>query len=95
MNKIDQIRWKNFRKNNLLYIVNKFLRRMEFEIIMEIDTDTKEVTRVYPRQIKDIKYHSKLECFVLNIIDFRFWFCECHYYSPYGLCISGGCKKHD
>lgn len=35
------------------------------------------------------------ECKVRNLIDFRYWFCECHYQSPYGLVIMGGCPKHD
>lgn len=32
---------------------------------------------------------------LMNIIDFRFWKCECHYQRPYGKVIAGGCKKHD
>ena len=32
----------------------------------------------------------------LNIIDFRYWFCNCSYYVPYGLVISADtCQKHD
>lgn len=35
------------------------------------------------------------KCTILNLIDFRYWFCECHYQLPYGLVIMGGCPKHD
>jgi len=34
-------------------------------------------------------------CKLMNILDFRYWFCECGYISPYGLVISADCKKHD
>jgi len=45
-------------------------------------------------KIEDSK--SKFYCFIMNIIDFRYWFCNCHYYSPYGLVISAdACKKHN
>lgn len=35
------------------------------------------------------------KCTILNLIDFRYWFCECHYHPTYGLVIMGGCPKHD
>jgi hypothetical protein len=38
---------------------------------------------------------SKLYCLVMNILDIRFWFCECGYYDPYGKVICAHCKKHD
>ncbi len=38
---------------------------------------------------------SQWQCDIMTILDFRFWFCECHYQSPYGRVIMGGCKKHD
>lgn len=34
-------------------------------------------------------------CWIMNKIDFRYWFCECEYYVPYGLVVMGGCKYHD
>lgn len=37
----------------------------------------------------------RLFCFVMNIIDFRYWKCGCHYMLPFGRCIMAGCKKHD
>jgi len=41
------------------------------------------------------KLHSKWYCLIMRKIDFRFWFCECHYTVPYGKVIMGGCPKHD
>jgi len=41
------------------------------------------------------KNHGKIYCFIMNIIDFRYWRCECVYMSPYGKSISAHCKKHD
>ena len=39
---------------------------------------------------------SKFYCFIMNIIDFRYWQCNmCHYKSPHGKIISADCKKHD
>lgn len=35
------------------------------------------------------------KCFVLNIIDFRYWRCPCAYVPPYGKVISADCAKHD
>jgi len=48
---------------------------------------------------KDIRYsawqYTRLYCWIMNIIDFRFWRCECEYVAPYGKVIAGHCKKHD
>ncbi|GEM_PF-6291868 len=41
------------------------------------------------------RQHSALYCWLMNLIDFRYWRCECHYRSPYGLSIMGGCEWHD
>jgi len=41
------------------------------------------------------KNRSKLYCFIMNIIDFRYWFCDCKYLSHCGIVISSDCKKHD
>jgi len=35
------------------------------------------------------------ECELMNILDWRYWGCECEYMSPYGLVISADCEKHD
>ena len=42
-----------------------------------------------------VRQYTELECWILNIIDFRYWFCECNYKAPYGKVISADCKKHD
>lgn len=34
---------------------------------------------------------SNWECTIMNIIDFRYWFCECHYQASYGKVISADC----
>jgi len=38
---------------------------------------------------------SVLYCRIMNVIDFRYWFCDCGYEAPYGKVISADCKKHD
>jgi hypothetical protein len=38
---------------------------------------------------------SKIYCLFMNLIDFRYWNCDCHYQPPYGLVIMADCKKHD
>lgn len=35
------------------------------------------------------------ECWLLNLLDFRYWRCECGYEAPYGSYIMAGCPKHD
>jgi len=47
------------------------------------------------RHPKPAKRGSKVQCAVMNKIDFRFWFCDCHYQAPYGKVIMGGCIHHD
>lgn len=44
-------------------------------------------------KIRIIKESPKM--IAMNIIDFRYWFCDCSYTRPYGLVISADCKKHD
>lgn len=34
-------------------------------------------------------------CSVMNVVDFRYWECECRYYAPYGKVISADCEKHE
>ena len=34
-------------------------------------------------------------CLVWNLLDVRYWFCDCFYEVPWGLCVTGGCEKHD
>ena len=31
---------------------------------------------------------------LMNIIDFRYWFCDCHYELGWGLMIDMSCKYH-
>jgi hypothetical protein len=49
----------------------------------------------YNKKLENKYNHSKLYCAIMTIIDFRFWFCDCGYWSPYGKVISAECKKHD
>ena len=35
------------------------------------------------------------ECWLMNLLDFRYWRCECQYQAPYGRVIMAGCPKHD
>lgn len=46
--------------------------------------------RAYP-----VKQWKPWECRLMNWLDFRYWFCDCHYWPPYGRVISADCKKHD
>lgn len=55
---------------------------------LEIIKDIRSI-RPYMRQWND------LECWIMNLIDYRYWFCECHYQSPYGPVVMAGCPKHD
>lgn len=42
-----------------------------------------------------IRQWQEWECKIMNIIDVRYWACECHYMAPYGLVIMADCSKHD
>jgi hypothetical protein len=57
----------------------------------------KDTKKEFNRAINNIKpkQYKRWECNILNIIDVRYWFCECGYYAPYGKVISAGCKRHD
>lgn len=41
------------------------------------------------------KHYSRWFCALMNVIDFRYWGCECHWWAPYGRVIHMGCKRHD
>jgi hypothetical protein len=41
------------------------------------------------------KERSNLYCKIMNIIDVRYWNCDCFYCAPYGKVISADCRKHD
>ena len=41
------------------------------------------------------KHYTRLYCTIMNVIDFRLWFCECKYYEPYGRVTSADCRRHD
>lgn len=41
------------------------------------------------------RQRSRLYCWLMNLIDFRFWRCECHYQAPYGRVVMAGCPYHD
>ena len=45
--------------------------------------------------IKKTKNCGKVYCTIMNIVDFRYWFCDCEYVTPYGLTINTQCKNHD
>lgn len=42
-----------------------------------------------------IKQWSQWKCKLMNLINFRYWRCECHYQAPYGKVIMEKCPKHD
>lgn len=41
-----------------------------------------------------ISQYTLFYCILMTIIDFRYWFCGCHYTPPYGLLHPMMCKKH-
>jgi len=47
------------------------------------------------RKFRKRKQWRSWECFLMALIDFRYWNCECHYWPPYGRVISADCEKHD
>lgn len=49
-------------------------------------------TKTCPRYMR---WWEPWECRLMNWLDFRYWFCDCHYQDPYGKVIMGGCPKHD
>ena len=90
------------RYNNNLYSLMRqpnifkaiFTDRYGQEVL--VAANGKVITKVPTVQpIIAIRQWKKWECILMNIIDFRNWFCNCYYTKPYGLVIMGGCKKHD
>jgi len=49
----------------------------------------------YRSGYENYRWRVHLRCFVMNIIDFRYWRCPCAYIPPYGRVISADCAKHD
>ena len=45
--------------------------------------------------VENLRQWRSWECRIMSILDFRIWFCECHYQAPYGRVVMGGCPKHD
>jgi hypothetical protein len=44
--------WKKFRETGLLIFINQFLQIFGWSIILEVDTETEEITFVYPKRTK-------------------------------------------
>ncbi len=49
----------------------------------------------YRRPWKPMRQWTPRECRLMNLLDFRYWRCECKYVAPYGKVISGDCERHD
>ncbi len=49
----------------------------------------------YYREGYSGKHYTRLYCTLMNMLDWRYWQCECEYCAPYGRVISADCKKHD
>lgn len=41
------------------------------------------------------RHWRQWECNIMSMLDFRYWFCECHYTVPFGKVISADCERHD
>ena len=62
-------------------------------IIVSKKADEKVMTTNRPDLL--MRQWKPWECWVMSLLDFRLWKCECHYQAPYGKVVMGGCPKHD
>ena len=61
---------------------------------------TNKLPKYSATSANEVLYHSSFKprklwwIKTMNIIDFRYWNCACHYMRPFGLATMGDCKKH-
>jgi hypothetical protein len=51
-NMVKKITWKDFRECGLLWFVNRIIHLFGYAIVMEMDKDTGEITKVYPARCR-------------------------------------------
>ena len=49
---VEKRTWAEFRKSGLLWFINAILHAFGWAIILEIDSETKEITDCYPARVK-------------------------------------------
>lgn len=49
---IDKKTWSEFRETGLVLFINSILHVFGWSLVFEIDSDTKEITNVYPARVK-------------------------------------------
>jgi hypothetical protein len=66
----------------------------------ELHSDGDHTVRTWIESLlREVKHPTRQwrpwECWLMNLVDFRYWGCECDYRAPYGRVIEAGCAKHD
>jgi len=46
-----------------------------------------------PVDTKELSNWQPWQCWIMNLIDFRHWFCDCTYMAPWGKVISPDCEE--
>lgn len=49
---VDKRTWKEFRESGFLWWINMILHTFGWAIVVEVDTETKEITAAYPARVK-------------------------------------------
>ena len=76
-NTVEKRTWAEFRKSGLLWFINTILHAFGWSIILEIDSETKEITDCYPARVKfrgfsedrNTEVNKKLSCYMLDNAD--------------------------
>ena len=61
--------------------------------LVSVVFDGKAWHKFYKRPLGLNDYPS-WRCRLMNLLDFRYWRCECEYVAPYGKVISADCERH-
>ena len=76
-NTVEKRTWAEFRKSGLLWFINAILHAFGWAIILEIDSETKEITDCYPARVKfrgfsedrNTEGYKKLSCYMRDNAD--------------------------
>lgn len=74
---VEKRTWAEFRKSGLLWFINTILHAFGWSIILEIDSETKEITDCYPARVKfrgfsedrNTEGYKKLSCYMRDNAD--------------------------
>jgi len=65
------------------------------QLALHLTNENEVVRAVAKRRLQELhKQRKPWWCWMMNLIDFRYWLCDCHYEAPYGKVISAWCTKH-